>query len=77
MEANLKELNQKRAEFLCPFRPGDTLINTNGKKAVISAIIPSWGLPIIRGKIIRKDGKPSEIVRELWGREWKGSRKIE
>ena len=64
----LRELECMRAVFLCPVKFGDIVQESRTlKKAVVTRVTRSpWRDYAIYGRLIKKDGTLSHVVRELW-----------
>ena len=69
---SLAQLKRERAEYLCPFRVGQQLVNNRGKKAVITLIgSEDFGNGYrLTGQVLKSNGKLG--VREGRLCEWDG-----
>ncbi len=67
----LVELQQKRAEYYCPFKLGDILFDNKGRKAKLSKITPNnFDKYTLHAHYLKKDGAPKQIESRLW--QWDG-----
>jgi hypothetical protein len=68
----LDSLLQRKAEYLCPFKVGDTLVSEKGRKVVVTRIMDHYLLCGYRlfGKLTLASGKVSDSQHELWQAEW-------
>ena len=71
----LREAENKRANFLCPFKVGDSLINRNNKKAVVMRIYNRYSGYAMNVSMIRKDGTQGRIARAYEWDDWKKEEK--
>ena len=75
-ETELKDLRQQRADYYCPFKVGDVLIDRHGKKCVLTRISAGYfgdGYRL-RGRNIKKDGALGLRVNSLY--DWDEWRKV-
>ncbi len=72
VRSRLNQLLQERAEYLCPFKVGQQLVNKRGKKAVITRIgSEGYGDGYrLTGRSLKANGKPGAKERRLY--EWDG-----
>lgn len=72
LELELNELSRALGVLRAGFAVGDTIINKNGKRAIVSHLYgyaDTWGGNY---KLLRKDGTESEFVRPIYGFDrWK------
>ena len=71
IRSELREAKDKRANFLCPFKVGDSLINKNNKKAVVKRIYDGYSDYTMNVSMIRKDGTQGRIARAYDWDDWK------
>ena len=67
-------LKKKRAEYFCPYKVGQILVNKKGQRVEITAILSGWSFPDykLKGQHILKSGERSQITRTLYDwDDWK------
>ena len=69
--SELREAEDKRANFLCPFKLGDSLINKNNKNAVVVRIYAGYSDYEMNVSMIRKDGTQGRIAKAYKWDNWK------
>ena len=73
--SELREAEDKRANFLCPFKVGDSIINRKNKKAVVVRIYASYSDYAMNISMIRKDGTQGRIARAYDWDNWEKEKK--
>ena len=66
-EMVLRDLKQQRAEYHCPFKLGDILVDKNNRKCRLAQISPDYydGYTL-KGRYLKKDGTPGQRAKSLW-----------
>jgi len=70
--AELSEANQRKADFLCPHKVGDILVDKKGRQAKVSRIYAGWGDYCMKLRYILKSGALGTQSHEFYDfDEWK------
>ncbi len=71
----LVEAKNKRANFLCPFKVGDSLTSGKTKRGVVVSIYASWSSYVMDVSLLRKDGTQGRIARVYDWEDWEKEEK--
>jgi hypothetical protein len=71
LEKELADITQKRAEYICPFKVGDVLVNKYGKVAKVLRIYPGYAGYRMNGEYRRKNGTYGRVGELSGWADWK------
>ena len=64
--AELSEANQRKADFLCPYKVGDILVDKKGRQARVAKIYPGYMGYHVKLQYILKSGKEGLVTHKLY-----------
>lgn len=74
IQSTLNDLNQSRAEYLCPFKVGEILRDAqNQPRARIDRIGHHYGPYMLFVRPILKSGTEGKVIHELYRADWHNS----